>query len=176
MEQWDMYDAEGNRTGRTIERGQPQGPGEYHLAVTIVVVNSRREVLCTLRSMEKKQMPGVWENPGGGVLAGEASLEGAVRELQEETGLDAAPEELVFLARRRSEGMGGEPFLMDVYGLRRDADPAGLALQPGEVDGAQWFPIDEWERKARAGEILAGAYSDEFFEAVRKLAAQEPVL
>ncbi len=172
MELWDMYDAQGNLTGRVIERGHPQEPGEYHLAVTIVVVSSKGEVLCTLRSMEKSQMPGVWENPGGGVLAGEKSPAAAVRELLEEAGLIAAPEELAFLTRRRSEGMGGEPFLMDVYGLRRDVDPAALALQPGEVDGARWFPIDEWEQKARAGEILAGAYSDVFFAAVRKLAGR----
>lgn len=171
MELWDMYDSEGNRTGKVIERGQPQGRGLYHLAVTIVIVNSEKEVLCTLRSMEKKQMPGVGENPGGGVLAGEASPAGAIRELEEETGLAAAPEELVFFSRRRSEGMGGEGFFMDVYGLRRDVPLEELTLQPEEIAEAKWFPIGEWERKARSREILAGDYTDEFFAAVRKLAA-----
>lgn len=169
MELWDMYDSDGNLTGQTIERGQPQGEGLYHLAVTIVIVNPAGQVLCTLRSMEKTQMPGVWENPGGGVLAGETSLAGAVRELAEETGISAAPEELVFLSRRRAKGMDGQGFFMDVYGLRRDVSIQELALQPGEVDAAQWFPMDEWEGKARNREILAGDYTDEFFAAVRAL-------
>lgn len=170
MELWDIYDENCNLTGRTQKRGDTQAPGDYHLAVTVTVVNSRREVLCTLRSKDKPNMPGVWESPGGGVLAGETSLEAAVRELLEETGIEAAPEELVFLSRRKAEGMNGEGFFMDVYGLRRDVSRDGLALQPHEVDDAKWEPIDRWERKARAREILAGDYRDEFFARVREMA------
>ena len=58
---------------------------------------------------------------------------------------------------------------MDVYGLKRDISLDELTLQPHEVDRAEWVPIDEWERKARGREILAGEYTDEFFAAVRGL-------
>lgn len=169
MELWDIYDVNGNPAGRVHDRSQHLAPGDYHLAVTVVVVNSQREVLCTLRSKGKSVYPGVWENPGGGVLAGETSLVGAVRELGEETGIAAAPEELCFLCRRTATNPGGDGFLMDVYGLKRELVVEELALQFGEVDAAKWFPLDEWEQKARAREILAGAYSDHFFAAVRAL-------
>ena len=109
MELWDIYNENGELTGRTLERGGVQAPGDYHLAVTVTVVNSQGEVLCTLRSMEKSVYPGVWENPGGGALSGETSLSAAVRELLEETGMSALPEELVFLSRRKAEG-----FFMEV--------------------------------------------------------------
>ncbi len=164
MELWDIYDENCNLTGRTQERGDMQAPGDYHLAVTITVVNSKREVLCTLRSMEKNVYPGAWENPGGGVLSGETSLEAAVRELLEETGISAGANELVFLSRRKAEG-----FFMDVYGLVRDIPADKLILQPHEVDGAKWVPIGQWEQKVRAREILAGDYTDEFFAAVHRL-------
>lgn len=172
---WDIYDSEGKLTGRTQARGIPLAQGDYHLAVTIVIVNSSGEVFCTLRSQQKKQMPGVWENPGGGVLAGETSLQGAIRELQEETGIQAGPEDLKFLCRRRSEGLGfsQEGFFMDVYGLRRDFSVEEAVLQPGEVDAGKWVPVDEWERQAKAGEILAGAYGDDFFAAVQALCRDE---
>lgn len=172
MEMWDIYDENCALTGRTQERGAPQAPGEYHLAVSVTVVNSRGEVLCTLRSLDKPNMPGVWESPGGGVLAGETSLAAAVRELKEETGIAAAPEELAFLSRRKAEGFSNDSFFMDVYGLVRDVETDKLALQPHEVDAAVWMAIDEWEQKARAREILAGDYTDEFFAAVRALAKQ----
>lgn len=169
MELWDIYDENCEPTGRVHERGAPQAPGEYHLAVTVTVVNSAGEVLCTLRSKDKPNMPGVWESPGGGVLAGETSLTAAVRELFEETGISASPEELTFLSRRKADGFMGEGFFMDVYGLKRDVAAEELTLQPHEVDAAQWVPADQWEQKARSREILAGEYTDEFFEAVHRL-------
>lgn len=169
MELWDVYTPSGEKTGRTHDRSKPLPPGDYHLAVTVVIVGSQG-VLCTLRSREKTMFPGVWENPGGGVLAGETSLDGAIRELWEETGLQAKPEDLRFLCRRTAENPSGEGFHMDVYGLKREISSESLILQPGEVDGAAWIPLDQWEQKARAGEILAGAYSDEFFAAVKELA------
>lgn len=167
MELWDIYDKNGNLTGRTTPRregGAPLPEGEYHLAVTVVTVNSSGEMFCTRRSPEKPLFPGMWENTGGSVLAGETSLEGAIRELQEETGLTAAPEELTFLYRiKRADSF------MDVYGMRRDFSLDEVAFQPGETDGAQWFPYEEWERLARSGSILtpAGANNEEFFKILR---------
>ena len=99
---------ERTRHGRTLgplrQRPQPPpphppagpapGPGEYHMAVIVVIVNSRGEVLLTRRAKEKDLCPGWWENTGGSVLAGETSLEAILRELREETGIRARPEEL----------------------------------------------------------------------------------
>ena len=51
----------------------------------------------TLRDKAKPVYPNCWENTGGAVLAGETSLEGALRELREETGLAAQPEALRLL-------------------------------------------------------------------------------
>jgi len=168
MELWDVYDKDGNLTGRTISRtvGVKAMPkGDYHLAVTVVIVNSKREMFCTHRSPEKPLFPGMWENTGGSVLAGETSIQGAIRELKEETGLAAVPEELTFLYRiRRADSF------MDVYGLRRDFTIDQVVFQPGETDGAKWFPYEEWEQLARSGAILtpAGSNNEEFFAILRK--------
>lgn len=71
MELWDLYDEHRAPLGRTHQRGLPLAPGEYHLAVIVVIVNSRGEVLLTRRSPEKAVCPGWWENTGGAVQAGE---------------------------------------------------------------------------------------------------------
>ncbi len=166
MELLDLYDENGKKTGGTHVRGNPMEPGTYHLGAIIVVVNRKGELLCTLRSPEKKFFPGVWENTGGGALAGESSLTAAVRELSEETGISARPEELTLLYRVRVTEPDGAGVLNDVYGLRREMDAKDVALQPGETVDAKWIPYEEWEQKARAAEILspAGPKDETFFE------------
>lgn len=169
MELWDIYDENGNKTGRTHVRGTAMQPGDYHLGAIVVVVNREGDLLCTLRSREKKIYPGMWENTGGGVLLGETSLTAAVRELREETGIHAAPEELVFLYRVKTVEPGGGGLFHDVYGLRRNMDAKDVVLQPGETDAAKWIPYEEWEALGRAGKILtpAGPDNEEFFQILR---------
>ena len=89
MELWDLYDKDRRPLGRTHQRGLPVPPGAYHLAVIVVILNPKGEVLLTRRAPEKDACPGWWENTGGSVLAGETSLEAITRELREETGATA---------------------------------------------------------------------------------------
>ncbi len=166
MELWDLYDEQCRPLGRTHPRGAAQQPGEYHLACTVVFVNSRGELLCTHRSPEKELCPGMWESPGGGVLAGETSLFAAIREIREEIGLALAPSQLTLLYRDKRKD-----FFMDTYGVKMDFSADSLRFQPGETDGAKWISLGEWERLASAGEILTPA-KGEFFPILRAFAAE----
>lgn len=168
----DIYDENGCKTGRVIERGQPLGPGGFHLGAIVLVMNRQGELLCTKRSPEKRLYPGMWENTGGGALAGETSLSAAVRELWEETGISAKPEELSYLYRVKSIEPDGCGLINDVYALRRDMEAKDLRLQPGETVEARWIPYGEWEALGRAGRILtpAGPHNEDFFQLMRGLA------
>ncbi len=144
-------------------------PGEYHLGAIIAVGNDQGEILCTLRSPEKKFCPGIWENTGGGALAGETSRAAAQRELQEETGIFAELEEFIFLYRVQSTEPDGTGLFNDVYGLRRNIDVKDIVLQPGETIDVKWLPYKEWEALGRAERILtpAGPKNEEFFRILR---------
>jgi len=87
MELWDLYDKDRRPLGIIHKRGDRLKRGTYHLAVGIWTVNSNNELLITLRDKAKKEWPSLWENTAGSVLKGETSLQGAVRELFEETGI-----------------------------------------------------------------------------------------
>jgi 8-oxo-dGTP pyrophosphatase MutT (NUDIX family) len=69
-------------------------PGRRHDAVFVLVAASGR-----LAAMRKPEYPvGAWRIPGGGVEPGESLVEGARRELYEETGLRAVPTRYVLRA------------------------------------------------------------------------------
>ena len=71
-------------------------PGEFHVVVNVLSVDRQGNILITKRH-PKKPFGGKWEVTGGSVLAGETSLHGAVRELEEETGLHAAESERIIV-------------------------------------------------------------------------------
>lgn len=151
MELWDVYDKNGKPTGRTHVRGVPMEPGDYHLVVGVLVFNSRDEVFCTRRSLQKGFMPGKWENTQGGVTAGEDSLTAARRELLEETGLDLGAGRLTLIYSETKEKYGA---LADVYAVRADFPLESVTLQEGETDSAAWVPYPEWLRRFQACDIV----------------------
>ena len=128
----DIYDADRNLTGRVHRRGSPWRKGEYGLVVCVWVYDGKGKLLLTRRAPEKTAA-GTWENSGGAVKAGEDSLGAIVRELYEETGIQASPEEFELLDVCTDRGTH-----YDHYCLHRDSAKVKVVLQPGETDGAQW--------------------------------------
>lgn len=87
-EMWDAYDCNENKLGYQIPRSMAKSlnKGVYHIAVVIYVRREDGCILTTQRSRNKTN-PLKWEVTGGSILAGETPLQGAVRELEEETGI-----------------------------------------------------------------------------------------
>jgi len=67
--------------------------------VQVALVDPRGRVLMQERDEHAPAWPDLWCIPGGGLDDGEAPLDGAVRELAEETGVRLAPEDLQELGR-----------------------------------------------------------------------------
>ena len=138
MELWDLFDAERNPLSRTRVRGTPCQPGEFHVVVSIWTVDSQGNILLTLRDPVKESYPDHWENTGGSAQAGETSLQAAVRELEEETGIVATEAELRFLATETTRDS-----FVDHYLLRRDLARSDVRLQKGETADAKWVTLPE---------------------------------
>lgn len=152
MERWDLYDQNRHPLGRTAERDAPLEPGEYHLVAAVWTVDREGNILLTRRAPEKKFFPNKWENSGGAVLAGESSLEGALRELREETGICAAKDEIALLGSCREENYFVDTYLV----LKREAAPA-VTLQPGETADAKWVSLETLDRMISAGKVIEPA-------------------
>lgn len=147
MEYWDLVDGKRKLLGKTHLRGVELTPGEYHVVVEIFTINADGRILLTQRD-PVKSYPLKWEITGGSITAGETSTEGAARELEEETGLIAAKDQLI----KMGEIKYGHYF-RDSY-IWRSAeliDPSSMKLQPGEVCGARFVTFDELLEMDAAG-------------------------
>ena len=80
MEIWDIYDINGQKTGRTIERGKRLEEGDYHLGVHIWPKDELGRFLIQKRAPHLDLLPDTWAATGGSAFAGEDSLSAAMRE------------------------------------------------------------------------------------------------
>jgi len=157
-ELWDIYDAQGNLTGKTHLRREPLSPDEYHLCVHVWIENSKGEFLLTKRS-ENKSMPGLWESTGGSVTAGEDSFTAAIREVKEETGLSLDPAEGKFLFR-----YSGVSFHCDIWLFRQEFDLNDVKLLEGETCAAMAADRETILRLLQNDAFVPYEYIEEFLK------------
>ena len=166
MELWDIYDENKERTGATMKHNDwNMKPGEFHLTVLGVLMRPDGKYLITRRRMDKEWAAGWWEVPGGGVRAGEESKEAAMREVKEETGLDAANAEGGYLFTYKRENPGeGDNYFVDVYRFVMDIDEKDLNLQTEETDGFMFATLEQIKEFATEGKFLHYDSIKEAFE------------
>lgn len=151
-EYWDVYDKDRNKTGNLAQRGVDKlKEGEYHIVVTAVILNSKNEILITQRA-EFKTFPLMWECNGGSILAGETSLQGIIREVKEEVGVEFKEEDAVFL--KTLERSCVPPDFKDVWIFRKDIDDSEITLPDGEAVDFKWVTIDEFEEMFKNNAIV----------------------
>lgn len=94
-ELWDAYDRKENKLGFDLIRGESIPEGTYHLVCDTVVRHTDGDYLIMQRDYNKTAYPGFFQvGAGGSVLKGESPLEGALRELAEESGIIATENDL----------------------------------------------------------------------------------
>ena len=143
----DIYDKKRRLTGRVHQRGTPWKPGEYGLVVCVWVYDGCGNVLLTRRA-QGKSYAGTWENSGGAAKTGENSRQAIVRELFEETGIQAEAEEFELLSSDQDRNC-----FYDFYCLRKQVPLEQIRLLPGETDGAKWVTFEQIHHMIRVGQI-----------------------
>ena len=156
MEYWDIYDENKPPTGRTMKRHDwCLKDGEYHLTVLGVVARPDGTFLITKRGITQAWAPGGWKGSGGAAQAGEDSYEAVLREVKEETGLDARNAEGGYLFTYKRENPGeGDNYFVDVYRFVMDIDEKDLTLQTEETDGHMFATLEQIQAFAAEGKFL----------------------
>ena len=148
MEYWDLYDSERQPLNRVHARGEAFAEGEYYVCAEVWVKNSKGQFLIIKRHPDKKA-GNLWEFSGGGTLAGESTIQSAVRELREETGIDASEEELRLFATYQRKN-----YFQDLFLLCRDVELSDIVLQPDEAIDVKWAADAEIQDMIVAGEFV----------------------
>lgn len=157
---WDVLDAQGNLTGRTVARGRCfLKPGEFHLVVHIWIISNDGRFLLQKRSDRKKLMPGEWAATGGAAISGENSFAAAKRELYEELGIASNEQTLKKILRLKRRNS-----LLDVWLITSDLLENELTLQESEVAEARWVTKQELEDMIKKG--LFHNYGKDYFKCV----------
>lgn len=160
MEIWDIFDKNGQPTGKTVRRGNLRlRSGEYHMVVHIWINGPDGRWLIQKRSATKMPMANEWAATGGSVISGEKSLEAAKRELKEELSIDPAPEEFRFIGRifRRHS-------FVDVWQVEFGGRIEDLKLQKEEVAEVKWATTDEVRQMIASKQFHN--YGDAYFKAI----------
>ena len=169
MELWDLYTQDRKPTGETHVRGEKLPADRYHLVVHVWLKNRKGQYLISQRAANRPTHPLFWECVGGSVLQGESSLQGALREVKEEVGvdLDTANGRLLFTKIRDSVDSTSYHDILDVWLFEYDGEVHLSRALTDEVAQTRWLsPVQI--RELYTAHQLVGTLSY-FFENVEGL-------
>ncbi|KAH7430181.1 hypothetical protein KP509_09G087200 [Ceratopteris richardii] len=135
----------------------------HQVGIGALVINSENRLLVVQEVTGPTRGSDTWKMPTGVVLQGEDIQEAAVREVKEETGVEA--EFLEVFGVRQSHGVAfGKSDLFFLCLLRPVS--SDIVIQKHEIEAAQWMPFDDYrsqesntksELLTRVANIIAAA-------------------
>ena len=161
MELVDKFDNKRRTLGKTTERYE-KIDGEYRQSMHVWIINDKGEFLIQKRTENKKVFPGKWSITGGGVDAGETTVDTVIRECKEELGIDVDLDklELVMTIKRSYD-------FVDIYLLHQSFGLDEVIMQEDEVADVKWLSREQIESM-----IDEGVFADSvvfYFEMMMKI-------
>lgn len=188
MELFDVRREDGTKSGIVQERGVVHREGLLHSTSHVWIVRENNksgyDVLLQKRSAQKDSNPGCYDiSSAGHIEAGADYLESALREMKEELGIEALPEELQEIGIHRggfSSVFHGRLFkdneLSMVYLYRKPVEISRLKLQKAEVEEVIWMDYEECRKRMKEHTLPNCIYLEEFDmvgEALKKVCLTE---
>ena len=160
---FDIVDETGQPTGGIISRDEAHQKGTLHRTAHVWLVKKKPtgyDILLQKRSEEKDSYPGMYDTSSAGhISAGEEPLPSALRELKEELGLTASPDELKYAGTfriRYEKVFHGKLFrdneVTKVYVYCEPVDIKCLTLQKSEVSEVRWFDPEMVWKEIQSGD------------------------
>jgi len=144
----EVLDENGLQTGVIKKKSDIKKDGDFHQAISVIVLNKNKEVLIHKRSSKKKIYPDLWSIfIRGHVTAHETTIDSCIRELNEEIALKIKKEDLIYLYSRKEEDKNKEyinNLFYENYLLITDIDEINYNEEISEV---KFIKINELKEK-----------------------------
>ena len=111
IEYLDIVDENDVPIGIIKEKHQAHDDGDYHRTAHVWLINEKLELLLQRRSPRKASFPNYWDiSAAGHIRSGETVIQGAIRELKEELGVDSQERDYHYLTSIRFESPHNNEF------------------------------------------------------------------
>lgn len=153
-EYFDVLDEEGNLTGKKKLRSDVHRDGDWHRAVHIWIINEKGEILLQSRCPTKDSHPNMLDiSCAGHLSSGDNSLDGALRELKEELGIEASEDKLQFIKTLKNSSKYTSTFINnefdDLYILRTNKKLEEMKFQEEEISEIIYVPYKKFKEMVK---------------------------
>ena len=159
VEYWDLFDERRNYVGITHMRGDEIPKGMYHLVVHAWIMDKSGHFLVSQRQKGRTDEL-LWERTGGSVLSGETSVNGALREIKEELGLDLCSYPHFFIKSEKREKYRD---FFDSWLFLLDNMRVNCKINATEVLTWKWVSLADLKQMREENKLVK---SSEYFEEV----------
>ncbi len=116
-------------------------PATHYIGAGGLVLNSRGELLVVVEKVHRHRQPNYYKLPGGALLPGEHLVDGVLREVREETGIETRFVELVGFRHWHGYRFGKS----DIYFIcRLDPLTEEIRVQESEIEMCMWMPLGDY--------------------------------
>ena len=172
MEYIDIFDENNNPIGEVKEKTQGHEDGNFHRTAHIWIMNDKKELLIQKRSATKKSHPNCWDISGAGhIRAGESVIDGAIRELKEELGVEVEEKDLEYIATIKSTKNPKNMEFGYVYLLKCNNQVEEYIFEDNEVSEVKYVYFEELEKMVKKrvdGLLIHEEEYKKLFEFIRK--------
>ena len=176
MEILDICDELGNPTGKTVEREIAHQQGILHRTAHVWILRKKEnkiQILLQKRSANKKSHPNCWDISGAGhIKAGESVIDGAIRELKEELGVEAEEKDLQYIATIKSTKNPKNMEFAYVYLLRCNKKIEEYTFEDDEVSEVKYVLYKDLEKMVEEkaeGLLIHKEEFEKLFQYIRSL-------
>ncbi|KKT01002.1 MAG: hypothetical protein UV76_C0004G0034 [Candidatus Nomurabacteria bacterium GW2011_GWA2_43_15] len=147
-EYFDILNEKGEKTGESRSKKEAHEKGLIHRTAHVWILNSKKELLLQKRASGLRVYPDCWDiSAAGHISAGQTSLEGAKREVEEELGLSLPDDMFVYLFTVQehiilNQGTYVNNEFQDVYLVHLDISRKEIKFGKGEVAEIKWVSMD----------------------------------